>query len=116
MDDHKQPRNSLNSRGESRSIGESHPLLIDVSLNTIFYSHRTLVPLQYPPHVVALGCIYVAALLSSFEQPESPRLDNYLSSKYLAEMFNQGGDWENKYHAHVEDLQGNVLSSPPEFR
>ncbi|KAF4590728.1 hypothetical protein EYR40_009325 [Pleurotus pulmonarius] len=67
--------------------------------------HRTLVPLQYPPHVVALGSIYVAALLSSFEQPESPGLDNHLSNKYFAEMFNEGGNWENKYHAHVEDLQ-----------
>ncbi|KAF4577316.1 hypothetical protein EYR36_005303 [Pleurotus pulmonarius] len=57
------------------------------------------------PHVVALGSIYVAALLSSFEQPESPGLDNHLSNKYFAEMFNEGGNWENKYHAHVEDLQ-----------
>ncbi|KAF9498960.1 cyclin-like protein [Pleurotus eryngii] len=67
--------------------------------------HRTLLPLQYPPHVVALGCIYVAAMLSSFEQPESPELDTHLSSKYFAEMFNEGGNWEHKYHAHVEDLQ-----------
>ncbi|KAJ6585084.1 cyclin-like protein [Mycena capillaripes] len=63
--------------------------------------HRTLVPIQYPPHIVALANLYVAALLSSFEQPV--RED---STSRIAETLGRNGDWEQKYQAQVDDLEG----------
>ncbi|KAJ8502578.1 hypothetical protein ONZ45_g11628 [Pleurotus djamor] len=67
--------------------------------------HRTFVPLQYPPHVVALGSLYVAALLTSFEQPEASRTDDIRSAATFAEALHKGGDWQVKYHAQIEDLE-----------
>jgi CTD kinase subunit beta len=61
-------------------------------------SHRTLVPIQYPPHVVALASLYVAALLSSFEQPNN-------SSHQIAAILSKRGQWEHKFQAQVEDLE-----------
>jgi len=72
----------------------------------MIHSHRTLVPLKYPPHVVALGSLYVAALLSSFEQPASPPRPRYHSSHELAAMLSKGGRWERDFQANVEDLEG----------
>ena len=69
-------------------------------------SHRTLVPLQYPPHVVALGSLYVAALLSSFEQPASPERPGYKASYEVAAVLSTSGPWETLFQAHVEDLEG----------
>ncbi|EEB92832.1 hypothetical protein MPER_08601, partial [Moniliophthora perniciosa FA553] len=67
-------------------------------------SHRTLVPIQYPPHTVALGSIYVAALLSSFESdPNSPEARN---GHDIAQLLKQHGPWEGRFHSHVEDLEG----------
>jgi len=68
-------------------------------------SHRTLVPIQYPPHVVALGGLYVAALLSSFEQSMSAELPGYNSSHQIAAILSKRGDWEDRFHARVEDLE-----------
>ncbi|KAK2465363.1 hypothetical protein APHAL10511_002717 [Amanita phalloides] len=71
-------------------------------------NHRTLVPVQYPPHTVALGSIYVAALLSSFELPlplpeDVP--DNCRSAHDMAVLLGNKGDWEKKYQCQVEDLE-----------
>ena len=69
-------------------------------------SHRTLIPIQYPPHVVALGSLYVGALLSSFEQPMAPERSGYNSSHQIAAILSKRGEWELKFHAQVEDLEG----------
>lgn len=68
-------------------------------------SHRTLIPIQYPPHVVALGSLYVGALLSSFEQPMAPERSGYNSSHQIAAILSKRGEWELKFHAQVEDLE-----------
>lgn len=68
-------------------------------------SFRTLVNLSYPPHVVALACIYLSALLSSFEQAPSPAQPGYHSAHELAETLGRRGDWEMKFHCQVEDLE-----------
>lgn len=65
--------------------------------------HRTFIPIEYPPHVVALGSIYVASILSSFEQPEG---EEQQSSLALAGSLGQHGEWEQKFQAHLEDLEG----------
>ncbi|KAJ7644211.1 cyclin-like protein [Roridomyces roridus] len=68
--------------------------------------HRTLIPIQYPPHIVALAGLYVAALLSSFELPQPPEEPGLRSPQELAEILGQNGDWESKYQVQVDDLEG----------
>jgi CTD kinase subunit beta len=77
------------------------------------------VPLQYPPHVIALSSLYVAALLSSFEQPhpdpngDAPTTTGSTSSHSaheLAATLGQSGEWEARYHVWAEDIDGAVFS------
>ncbi|KAJ7259530.1 cyclin-like protein [Mycena haematopus] len=68
--------------------------------------HRTLVPIQYPPHIVALANLYVAALLSSFEQLVIPEDSGTRTPHEVAEILGKNGDWEQKYQAQVDDLEG----------
>ncbi|KAJ7708526.1 cyclin-like protein [Mycena metata] len=71
--------------------------------------HRTLVPIQYPPHIVALANLYVAALLSSFEQPEPSRHQDDAAGAQtphqIAAQLGRNGWWEQKYQAQVDDLE-----------
>lgn len=69
-------------------------------------SHRTVVNLEYPPHVIALGCLYLAALLSSFEQGTSPDRPGYHSSHQIAATLGKPGQWEQQFQAQIQDLQG----------
>ncbi|EMD39547.1 hypothetical protein CERSUDRAFT_63170 [Gelatoporia subvermispora B] len=69
-------------------------------------SHRTVVNLEYPPHVVALACLYLASLLSSFEQGTSPERSGYNSSHQIAATFGKSGKWEQQFQVHVADLEG----------
>jgi len=68
-------------------------------------SHRTVVNLQYPPHVVALACLYLAALLSSFEQGTSPERPGYNSSHQIAATLGKSGKWEQQFQAQIGDLE-----------
>ncbi|KAF8631401.1 hypothetical protein AX15_002409 [Amanita polypyramis BW_CC] len=71
-------------------------------------SHKTLLPVQYPPHTIALGSIYVAALLSSFELPVPPPEEvpeGCRAPHDIALLLGNRGDWEKKYQAQVEDLE-----------
>ncbi|KAF9468487.1 cyclin-like protein [Collybia nuda] len=68
-------------------------------------SHRTLLPIQYPPHTIALGSIYVACLLSSFEQLELPNQEGFQTSQKIVSLLGKRGNWEKKYHSQVEDLE-----------
>jgi CTD kinase subunit beta len=86
-------------------------------------TQRTLVILEYPPHVVALACIYISALLSSFERPPPPPplehphmdMDGASSSQdrtahEVAALLSVTGTWEQQYQARTEDLDG---EAPP---
>jgi CTD kinase subunit beta len=86
-------------------------------------TQRTLVILEYPPHVVALACIYISALLSSFERPppppppEHPNMDMDGASSTqdrtaheVATLLSVTGTWEQQYQARTEDLDGKALS------
>ncbi|KAA1469897.1 cyclin-like protein [Dentipellis sp. KUC8613] len=70
-------------------------------------SQRTLVPLQFPPHVVAVACIYLAALLSTFERTEPPAEPEpgCVSDQELVSMLQNHGPWERKFQAQIEDLE-----------
>ncbi|KAL4072990.1 cyclin-like protein [Scleroderma yunnanense] len=67
-------------------------------------SHRTLVPLMYPPNTVALGCIYTAALLSMMESSSSSDTGD-VSDCRIANLLKEKGDWEHTYMAEAEDLE-----------
>ncbi|KAJ3514142.1 hypothetical protein NLJ89_g2551 [Agrocybe chaxingu] len=71
--------------------------------------HRTTLPLIYPPHVIALGSIYVSALLLSFEKPPSPTRDGEVSTDRLAAKLSSPLEWQENYRARHEDLQGEAL-------
>ncbi|KAH8104709.1 cyclin-like protein [Cristinia sonorae] len=68
-------------------------------------SNRTLVNLQYPPHVVALASLYLASLLTSFEQGPAPVPTGFRTSHEIADILGRSGDWERKFQCHVQDLQ-----------
>lgn len=68
-------------------------------------SFRTLVNLQYPPHVVALGCLYLAALLSSFERGTSPGSPGHSAAHQIAATLSKSGDWGRQFQAHIEDIE-----------
>ncbi|KAG8907715.1 hypothetical protein FRB99_002511 [Tulasnella sp. 403] len=81
--------------------------LIKLAWHLAVDSHRTLVPLMYPPHTIALACVYLAALLTSFESPAIPMPEGYRfrTAHEICTMLGEHGPWEEKYHAHVEDLE-----------
>ncbi|KAH8989649.1 cyclin-like protein [Lactarius hatsudake] len=68
-------------------------------------SQRTLVALQYPPHVVAIACLYLAALLSTFEQSETQVPHGCRSNHEIVTILGDHGPWENKFQAQVDDLE-----------
>lgn len=70
-------------------------------------SNRTLAPLQYPPHTIALACIYLAALLASFEQPpQMEGVSENRTNEEIVRLLGEHGEWEQRYKACVEDLEG----------
>ncbi|OXB34647.1 CTD kinase subunit beta [Cryptococcus neoformans] len=87
-------------------------------------SYRTPAPLSYPPHIIALGSIYTAALLTmeslSFETPEI--MGQTRTPRWIVELLGNTGSWEEDYVAgvtHVDevvhallDLYHTVLSNP----
>jgi CTD kinase subunit beta len=64
------------------------------------------VALQYPPHVVALACIYLAALLSTFEQNEAHAPLGHHNNHDIVATLRDHGPWEEKFQAQVDDLEG----------
>ncbi|RPD62215.1 cyclin-like protein [Lentinus tigrinus ALCF2SS1-7] len=68
-------------------------------------SFRTLVNLEYPPHVVALGCLYLAALLSSFERGTTPEQPGQNNAHQIAATLSTSGDWGRQFQAHIEDIE-----------
>ncbi|KAF8158076.1 cyclin-like protein [Crassisporium funariophilum] len=79
--------------------------LIKLAWRISIDSNRTLLPLIYPPHSIALGSLYVAGLLLSFEQPPSPRRNGEQSSDDIAKKLNTHLSWEEHYHTKTEDLE-----------
>ncbi|KAI6000987.1 hypothetical protein F5J12DRAFT_844169 [Pisolithus orientalis] len=86
-----------------RKLGASKKL-IKFAWRLTVDSHRTPVPLMYPPNTVALGCIYTAALLSTIEPTPSSNTNDE-SDRKVANLLRQKGDWEATYMAEAEDLE-----------
>lgn len=71
-------------------------------------SYRTLLPLIYPPHTMALGSIFVASLLLSFEQPPSQIANGEVSNQHIVELLSgrTTSDWQQRFHTGPQDLEG----------
>lgn len=68
-------------------------------------SHRTLVPLSYPPHAIALASIRMAALLSSSASTASSPVPEPASAS-LAALLSAPGPWEAQHRVALADLEG----------
>jgi len=81
-------------------------------------AYRTHVPLIYPPHTVALGCLYLAALLITFEQPPPPPSQTFqqqaMTPTQLISLLTRGGEWEDQFNINAEHLERKsiVLRTP----
>lgn len=79
----------------------AHLLAIDV--------HRTLTPLSYPPHTIALACLYLA----SFLLPQHPnslewRGEELAEGEELVEYPKFESGWTNQYESEEEDVSGEL--------
>ena len=72
-------------------------------------AYRTHVPLMYPPHTVGLGCLYLAALLITFEQPPPPPSQIFQQQAMmpiqLISLLTQGGEWEDQFNVDADHLE-----------
>ena len=81
---------------------------VDSTISTTRVSHRTLVPIMYPPNTVALGCLYTSALLLTLETPPpSNPVDD--SARQIVSLLKEKAEWEQTYMVEAEDLQGQCL-------
>ncbi|KAF8503222.1 cyclin-like protein [Hysterangium stoloniferum] len=70
-------------------------------------SNRTLAPLQYPPHSLALSCVYLAALLLSYDSAGPPEETSHTgrTSAEVAEFLGNNGPWQAQFKCSLEDVQ-----------
>lgn len=72
-------------------------------------AYRTHVPLMYPPHTVALGCLYLAALLITFEQPPPSTSQTFqqeaMTPFQLISLLTRGGAWEDQFNIDADHLE-----------
>ncbi|KAJ3570098.1 hypothetical protein NP233_g4627 [Leucocoprinus birnbaumii] len=66
--------------------------------------YRTFLPLQYPPHTIALGGLFVACFLTSFEQSNSDDPEKKVAEE-LTQQLKQKGEWEKRFFTQVADLE-----------
>lgn len=69
--------------------------------------------LQYPPHVVAIACLYLAALLSTFEQSDTQVPTGCRSNDEIVAILRDHGPWEEDFQAQVDDLEGEASCISP---
>lgn len=67
--------------------------------------HRTLAPLSYPPHVIALGALYAASLLSSSNSAPHANPSGVIAT------LGASGHWESEYSATVDSVDGTYLAA-----
>lgn len=64
---------------------------------------------MYPPHTVALGSLYLAALLITFEQPPPPPSQTFqqqaMTPTQLISLLSQGGEWEDQFNIDADHLE-----------
>lgn len=90
-----------------KHIRRSLPILI-------VYSYRTPAPLSYPPHIIALGSIYTAALLTmeSLSLETAEIMDQTRTPRGIVELLGNTGSWEEDYVAGVTHVDGQSFRLP----
>lgn len=68
-------------------------------------SSRTFSPLQYPPHCIALSCLYLAGLLISFETTTSLDTGPGKNGSEVAEYLGNSGPWMSQFQCLLGDIQ-----------
>jgi CTD kinase subunit beta len=79
-------------------------------------AQRTLAPLVYPPHEIALASLYVASmlathipLLSQHDTSNESDMSNVTQTRpppEIASMLARSGSWEAQFHATAADIDG----------
>ncbi|CDZ98235.1 CDK9 kinase-activating protein cyclin T [Phaffia rhodozyma] len=89
-------------------------LLIQAAWRIAVDSHRTLLPLMYPPHQIALASIYLACLLATrpTDPADKPTVEDGFefereraSCTALVEMLGSRGTWEDRFLCRIGDLE-----------
>ncbi|GJJ15549.1 hypothetical protein Clacol_009827 [Clathrus columnatus] len=88
----------------AKAIGASK-LIANLAWRLATDSSRTLVHLQYPPHCIALSCLYLAGLLLSFEASGSLDASPEKNPSQIADYLGTTGPWENQFQCLLEDIQ-----------
>jgi len=64
-------------------------------------------PLLFPPHVIAIASIFLAARLDSLDGAGgASATDGQRSSQEISELLGNRGSWEQKYRTEARDLEG----------
>ncbi|KNZ58039.1 hypothetical protein VP01_2009g2, partial [Puccinia sorghi] len=80
--------------GRRLGLSRNH---IQLSFRLAIDSHRTLVGLTYPPHLISLSCLYLASFLQPTPQGED-------QAKFES-------NWNVPYEADIDDIEGCLLSN-----
>ncbi|XP_006462585.1 hypothetical protein AGABI2DRAFT_152024 [Agaricus bisporus var. bisporus H97] len=84
-------------------------LLTKLAWRLVMDCYRTHLPLEFPPHTLALGGLFVASLLTCFEQAPSDTPE-YAAAQDISRKLRTKGDWEVKFQSQVADMQGKCYS------
>lgn len=87
-----------------RDLGYTLCELTDEILS--FHSHRTPAPLLFPPHVIAVASLYLAAKLDCFDGSPAPIGEEDVTSQELVDLLEAHGSWEQRFHTNIVDLEG----------
>jgi len=104
------------------SIRPCYPLIPSLSVSKLLTkfawrltvdAFRTHIPLIYPPHSVALGCLYLAALLMTFEQTPPPPSQTFqqqaMTPLQLISLLARGGEWEDQFNIDADHLERKLI-------
>jgi CTD kinase subunit beta len=93
--------------------------LIKLAWRLAVDAQRTLAPLVYPPHEIALACLYVGAFLASLHETLSQNVSTSARTEAsvatgartrtppeIAMILSTSGFWEEQFHAYAEDIDG----------
>jgi CTD kinase subunit beta len=81
--------------------------LAAIAFNLAIDVHRTLAPLSYPSHTIALACLYLA----TFFDPQHPHSKPPTDQQWPDDLPRLDADWAVHYACDIEHVEGmaNVL-------
>lgn len=64
---------------------------------------------MYPPHTVALACLYLASLLITFEQSPPQFQPEAMTPSQLISLLTQGGELEDRFNFDADHLERKLI-------